>query len=137
MKRITLTVIEGPSKGMSITSSLGQTPIVGRSSTSDFTVLDPRMSREHFKLVGSENGWLPHDLGSSNGTLVNGSPIDDGSVLAEGDIVTAGDTQFCVSFDDTRWDRSSHLPSAPSHRELGNRRAWKKLLWKNDHRTNQ
>ena len=49
--------------------------IVGRSSPSDVVVPDKRVSRQHvcFELRGSEV-WLK-DLGSSNGTIVDGRPL--------------------------------------------------------------
>jgi tetratricopeptide (TPR) repeat protein len=45
--------------------------------------------------VGS--GWTVSDLGSGNGTLVNGEPISDETVLGNGDVITLGDTEVTFS----------------------------------------
>ncbi len=49
---------------------------VGRSEENDIVVQDPNVSRRHARLVRSENGFVVEDLGSTNGTLLDGAPID-------------------------------------------------------------
>lgn len=56
---------------------------------------DPRMSREHAQLVATPGGWWLVDLGSRNGSVVNGlrvepkarAPLPSGAVLRMGDTV--------------------------------------------------
>lgn len=49
---------------------------IGKASDNDFVVNDPHVSRYHAKLVREEGGyWLLEDLGSTNGTFVNGAQI--------------------------------------------------------------
>jgi len=49
---------------------------VGKANDNDFIVDDPHVSRHHVQLVQEENGsLLLEDLGSTNGTFVNGSQI--------------------------------------------------------------
>ncbi len=63
--------------------------IIGRSKSVDITLDAPVVSRQHARLerVGDEY-WIT-DLGSSNGTLVNGGAI--GSVrIQNGDLITLG-----------------------------------------------
>ena len=49
---------------------------IGKANDNDFVVNDPHVSRHHAKLVREEGGcWLLEDLGSTNGTFVNGSQI--------------------------------------------------------------
>ncbi len=49
---------------------------VGRSEENDIVIQDPNISRKHAQLVRSENGFIIEDLGSTNGTLLDGAPID-------------------------------------------------------------
>jgi hypothetical protein len=58
-------------------------------------VPDPSMSRDHFALEAGVAAVVLRDLGSTNGTHVNGSRVDR-HILAEGDVVRAGETSFRV-----------------------------------------
>ena len=70
---------------------------LGRASRADFVVDTPLVSRVHCRFTLSEGDELEiEDLGSTNGTLVNGKKIDK-SVLRDGDTVTVGRVQFVVS----------------------------------------
>lgn len=62
---------------------------VGRSDDNEVVVKDPNVSRKHAKLVRSENGFLVEDLGSTNGTLLGGAPIDR-ERIEDGDEITFG-----------------------------------------------
>lgn len=48
------------------------------------------ISRRHFSLVQKEKGWMLQDLGSTNGTLLNGQPIATAVRLKPGDVIQAG-----------------------------------------------
>ncbi|MGB3680885.1 MAG: DUF3662 and FHA domain-containing protein [Rubrobacteraceae bacterium] len=68
----------------------GQGPwSVGRSDENDVVVKDPNVSRKHARLVRSENGFIVEDLGSTNGTLLGGAPIDR-ERIEDGDEITFG-----------------------------------------------
>jgi adenylate cyclase len=69
------------------------TLVVGRALTSDIPVFDPTISRRHAELVAEEGGVQVKDLGSSNGTFVNGAKIETARVLP-GDVVTFGKVAF-------------------------------------------
>lgn len=62
---------------------------VGRSEESDIVVADPNVSRRHARLVRSENGFVVEDLGSTNGTLLDGAPIER-ERIESGDELTFG-----------------------------------------------
>ena len=51
------------------------TTIIGRSSVSDMVVDDPSVSRRHAAVVGDSQGFSLMDLGSRNGTFINGNPV--------------------------------------------------------------
>src|SRR5918911_3273280 len=71
----------------------GTPMIVGRAPTSDIPVFDPTISRRHAELVTDDRGVQVRDLGSSNGTFLNGSRIENGT-LSGGDTVTFGKVAF-------------------------------------------
>ena len=73
----------------------GHTVIVGRAVTSDVPIFDPTISRQHAELTTQGTGVQVKDLGSSNGTFINGSRITEG-VAALNDVVTFGKVAFYV-----------------------------------------
>src|SRR5262245_45125506 len=74
----------------------GSSLTVGRALTSDVALLDPTVSRRHASLVVDESGIDLSDLGSSNGTFVNGERVERAR-LAAGDVLTFGKLSFNVS----------------------------------------
>src|SRR5687767_1426846 len=71
----------------------GVTQVVGRAPTSDVPVFDPTISRRHAELVTNDKGVEVKDLGSSNGTFLNGSRIENG-LVHPGDTITFGKVAF-------------------------------------------
>lgn len=63
---------------------------VGRVSAADLTIDDDSVSRKHAELEVNGRDVVIRDLGSANGTTVNGAPITDELVLNSGDIVQFG-----------------------------------------------
>ncbi len=77
----------------SIDIAPGQTIVVGRAVTTDLPIFDPTVSRRHAELVHTNDGVTVRDIGSSNGTFVNGSRVTKTS-LSDGDAVTFGKVEF-------------------------------------------
>ena len=98
-KTLTLTIINGPNEGRHLHASAGQISVVGRDSSSDFSVMDLRMSRRHFQVIGNNRDWQLKDLESTHGTLMNDKRVDE-ITIREGDVITAGDTKFLATFSD-------------------------------------
>src|SRR3712207_4777386 len=62
---------------------------IGRSQECDIVVPDPNVSRRHARLLRADNGFVVEDLGSTNGTLLDGAPIDR-ERIESGDELTFG-----------------------------------------------
>lgn len=69
---------------------------IGRTRENQIVVDDVLVSRRHARLVPSPHGLTLEDLGSVNGTFVNGSRAQR-TVLREGDTVTIGTVDFVVA----------------------------------------
>ncbi|SHN36847.1 ABC transporter transmembrane domain-containing protein [Cryptosporangium aurantiacum] len=68
---------------------------VGRDA-SGILLSDPETSRRHAALTSVEDFLTVRDLGSTNGTTVNGNPIQAETLLEPGDIVGVGDVRIVV-----------------------------------------
>ena len=79
----------------SIDLQLGRKLVVGRAVTSDVPIYDPTISRRHAEIVLTESGVRVTDLGSSNGTFLNGAKITEAEAVAN-DVVTFGKVSFRV-----------------------------------------
>ena len=55
----------------------GHTLVVGRAVTSDVPIFDPTISRQHAQVTAGDGGVHVKDLGSSNGTFLNGSRVTE------------------------------------------------------------
>lgn len=91
-----LVILEGPDAGRRFELAAGPVT-VGRHSTNAVPLTDPRVSRRHFELRPTATGIELHDLGSGNGTELNGQEVRT-AVLRNGDRIGAGDT--VLRFDD-------------------------------------
>ena len=97
---VTLSIVGGFNRGDSVRATTGHSLVVGRNSTSDLRVVDPRISREHFRVEHGGDIWTVVDLQSRAGTFVNGTEVESTS-LANGDIISAGDTNFRFRIEDS------------------------------------
>ena len=66
------------------------TTTIGRSDENNIVVADPRVSRQHAKITVDETGTLLTDLGSANGTFVNGDMVQGATKMKLGDVVDFG-----------------------------------------------
>ena len=67
---------------------------IGRESGNDIVVQDINASRKHAVMrLTNQGAWTITDLGSKNGTLVNGAPVAS-HTLNPGDVITIGRTEF-------------------------------------------
>jgi serine/threonine-protein kinase len=93
-----LRVTSGPYAGQEYRLDRNTTSVVGRSSRVSFPMpQDPVLSREHFQVEYFPPVCHLVDLGSTNGTKVNGLRVER-VLLREGDVISAGDSSFAVHF---------------------------------------
>src|SRR5690606_3612545 len=71
----------------------GRSVVVGRGVTSDIALYDPTISRRHAELTAGPDGVQVRDLGSSNGTSVNGARVAIG-LLQSSDSIAFGKVAF-------------------------------------------
>lgn len=91
-----LRVVCGPASGFIF--EVSTTVELGRGLAGSPELADPAISRRHARLAFDAAGHLTiEDLGSSNGTLVNGSPISGVTLLYTGDVIDLGDSTIHVA----------------------------------------
>jgi predicted component of type VI protein secretion system len=96
---------------------LERSPVsLGRASGNAIQVLDGTVSKEHAELSLTGDRWTIRDLGSRNGTRVNGRDAISALPIAAGDRVEVGHVLLTVSEglrdDTTRFTTSEHVGSA-------------------------
>lgn len=69
--------------------------MIGRGSDADYRLDDPNVSRRHAMLVWEGARLYLRDMGSTNGTLLNGRSVNSASVR-NGDVIAMGETQITV-----------------------------------------
>lgn len=74
----------------------GDSLIIGRNSSCDQVIAEPMVSARHAKIKWVTNGAIIEDLGSSNGTFVNGVKIDQPTLIKAGDIIGLGSYTFTL-----------------------------------------
>lgn len=88
-------IISGPD--LSLTHEITQpTTIMGRQSTNDIHLPSSMVSRKHAEIRQTNQGYTLTDLGSSNGTVLNGNPLDPNTptLLKDNDTLEIGPFQI-------------------------------------------
>jgi pSer/pThr/pTyr-binding forkhead associated (FHA) protein len=65
---------------------------VGRDITNDIVINDPEVSRHHLRFSRTADGFTIEDLGSTNGTFINGQRLSGSRPLNNGDMISLGET---------------------------------------------
>jgi hypothetical protein len=87
-----IVALSGPLAGRSFL--LGDVPLsLGRTPENTVIIASPLASRRHAELRHEGDGYVLYDLGSSNGTSVNGQRVQS-MRLSPGDVITIGDESF-------------------------------------------
>jgi S1-C subfamily serine protease len=93
---IWLSIRSGAATGETVEAH-GDRFVIGRETDCDLTLADPEVSRHHAQLEWSDGQVLLRDLGSHNGTTVDGNVIDLPVLLRGGEELQLGDTRLTVS----------------------------------------
>lgn len=71
--------------------------LIGRAATNDLVLHDTSVSARHARVVVADGGLWLEDLGSRNGTFVNGVRITQKTKVASGDLIRVGSLELKVS----------------------------------------
>ena len=83
---------------------------IGRDSTNEITINDAEVSRRHARLTFQGGKYVLEDLGSTNGTFVNGQRLAGPRVLKAGEVVSFGE-QIILVFEVTSHDEGATMVS--------------------------
>ncbi len=76
--------------------SSGKVVVLGRGERADKKIVDPELSRLHAKLSYDGEFMYAEDLGSQNGTFINGRRISSSEKMSDGDVLSLSSTEFRV-----------------------------------------
>lgn len=113
-----LVVTAGRSRGQ--TFDLRGEVRLGRDRSNAIVLSDGKVSRHHLRLDPIRNTYILSDLGSANGTFVNGVRVTQPVRLRDGDLINLGDTQIVFYtgapglLADHRPPPGDHVPAPPS-----------------------
>src|SRR3569623_759372 len=88
--RFALRFISGKYQGGEFPLRMNREIIIGRSRDLDMVIVEDMVSRRHAKITSSEAEVFIQDMGSTNGTFVNGEKIAGKALLHEGDRILVG-----------------------------------------------
>lgn len=109
-----LVVSAGPAAGSEFGLEDGEY-VVGRANDNPICIPDTSVSRKHILIRRLGGGWEVSDLGSGNGTLLNGEPLTDAMPLSHGDTLVLGDTELTFN-DSSNATMMMAMPPAPPAR---------------------
>jgi len=105
----------GPTPGVTFPLE-GDQLIIGRDSSNGVPINDAEISRKHSRLSFQGGKYVLEDLGSTNGTFVNGQRLSGPVVLKPGDVVSLGE-QIVLMYDAINMDPGATIASSrkPAH----------------------
>lgn len=97
-KNWTVSVERGPKELRGVKITVRGPVIIGRSPGSDIVIGAEYVSGRHARFTIMGQNLFIEDLGSTNGTAVNGQRITEPTVLKSGDVVNVGDVAIRVRY---------------------------------------
>lgn len=104
--------------------------VIGRSGESAVPVPDPRVSRRHAMIRRQDDGFWFFDLGSVNGSLINGRRVTTSQLLASGDEIRIAD--HCFRFEGGSHQDKMHGGTSLADRTLADVRSRTVILLVSD-----
>ena len=89
-----LKVVAGARQGLNVPLTAGDPLVIGRK-RGDMLLDDPLVSSTHAQIVARNEGWYIQDLGSTNGTLVDGRLVRE-APLRPGSEISVGSTRLVL-----------------------------------------
>src|SRR3954451_7876666 len=113
-----LHVVEGNAAGSDI--AVEEELMIGRTASEEGRLGDdPEISRQHARVSRSGEGYVIEDLGSMNGTFVNGNRLQAPHQLAQGDQIEVGGTRLLAHLEQQLEATPTPGTEIPSQDELG------------------
>ncbi len=100
LRQCRLVVIKGETRGVEHVSTADVVRI-GKAAENDVVLPEETVSRVHCEVVRDARGWLLRDLGSTNGTFLDGAEIRE-AYIRSGSTITAGNVQIAFQTVDER-----------------------------------
>lgn len=111
-----LVMRSGPTPGKTFSLEKGEIAI-GRDTTNDIVINDAEVSRRHSRLLLQSGGYVLEDMGSTNGTFVDGQRLMGPHNLRPGELIMLGEN-ISLSFEAVQFDpNATVMASAPLPRE--------------------
>src|SRR4051795_1490271 len=113
-----LEAVEGNAAGSDI--AVEEELVIGRTASVEGRLADdPEISRQHARVMRSGEGYVIEDLGSMNGTFVNGNRLQAPHQLAQGDQIEVGGTRLLAHLEQQLEATPTPGTEIPSQDELG------------------
>ena len=87
---LALAVTEGPAELLGVQVPLDGRVVIGRAPDADLVLGDDFVSTHHAAIAPADGAFVIEDLGSTNGTMLNGHTLHQPTRLAPGDVVEIG-----------------------------------------------
>jgi len=111
-----LTMRSGPTPGKIF--PLEQQEVgLGRDLASEIAISDPEVSRHHARFFMQDENFFVEDLGSTNGTFLNGVRVSSPQQLRQGDVITFGE-KIVMVFEKVIYDRNATVVSSQAPRTV-------------------
>jgi predicted component of type VI protein secretion system len=110
----TLVIRQGPQAGMSF-PLVGNQAVIGREEGLDISLQDPESSRRHARVTWQAGQFIIEDMGSTNGTFVNGVQITSPQILNAGDSVGIGQTALVFQLAGPQMGAPQYQPPSPRY----------------------
>lgn len=104
-----LTLRSGPTPGKVFTLDKAEI-FIGRDLNSDVVVNDVEVSRKHSRMTLQGNSYMLEDLGSTNGTTINGQRLAEPQALRSGDVIGLGE-HVALLYEEIRYDPEATVAS--------------------------
>ena len=111
-----LTMRSGPTPGKTYPIEQEEL-LLGRDLSNDIAISDPEVSRRHARFFTQNDNVLVEDLGSTNGTFLNGERISSPQQLRAGDVITLGESIVLV-FEKAGYDPDATVVSSRAEATL-------------------